>query len=179
MQISFSMHKGIAFLLICHFQAYFSSILQGSNGYNDTASSQFGNNTGLSDVELDFIPRVAGNISQVLVLVTVGTCSVCSDINPGDTITFSLPGFNRGSDASLDTSQLYELDDNTTLFGRFNVSSWNDATSQLILTCTGSVPQGSRTLISVPSAAGIMLPKLGLQQNQVLPMTQSNPCLRC
>jgi hypothetical protein len=165
------MRSGIILLLLFHFQAFYSSYLSGYNDKNNHKSLRSKDYSGLSALGLDFTPRIAGNVSQVQIIFTVSKCSTCSDIKPGDTITVHLPGFSRGSDASVDTSQNYLSDlstqQNAPLFSRFNVSSWSEATSQLILTCTGAVPQGSKTFISVPSAAGVMLPKLGLLQNQV------------
>ena len=124
------------------------------------------NTTVLSGVSLDFSPRTAGVPSQLKIEIQVNNCRLCQ-IDPGETITLHLPEFRRGSDASFDTSQAYGEVQGSMEISRFNISSWMETSSQLVLTCTKQIPEGSRALIFIPQEAGIKLPKAGLQPNQV------------
>jgi hypothetical protein len=158
----------IAFLLcLCHFQVYSSSSFPEKTKPRHLRSISTRNFTGLSAVLLDFSPRTAGIPSQLKIEIQVNNCSLCYKIDPGETITLHLPGFSRGSDASFDTSQVYGTVWDSLKISRFNISSWFEATGQLVLTCTEQVPEGSRALIFVPQEAGIKLPKVGLRQSQV------------
>jgi hypothetical protein len=124
------------------------------------------NFTGVNAVSLDFAPRTAGITTQLKIEIQLNNCSSCQ-IDPGETIILFLPGFSRGSDASFDTSQIYDSVLDGKKISRFNISSWIEASSQLILTCTENIPKGSHALIYVPTEAGIKLPNEGLRQNQV------------
>ena len=158
------MRSFIFLLLVCSLRLFHSSISQRVLQNKDFI--------GLGFVSLDFTPQIAGNASQIQIIVIVNSCISCTNIDVGDTITLYLPGFSRGSDASMDTSQSDSSDGNGLALSRFNISSWTEVSTELILTCTGTVLQGTKALVSVPIAAGIKLPKLGLRRNQVRSMNE-------
>jgi hypothetical protein len=174
------MHFIIVFLLcVCHVQVFSFSPYPDNTKQRHSRSILSSNVTRLSAMSLDFAPRTAGFPSQLKIEIHVNNCSLCHQIDPGDTITLHLPGFSRGSDASFDTSQVYGAVWIGMKIGRFNISSWFETSSQLVLTCTERIPVGSQALVFVPQEAGIKLPKAGLHQSQVFdlqgPFCQSSP----